>query len=84
MQEKLTCKTALKPNLVSEETFERELKLCHQLSEENGGKCGWGVCKDCGVIPLLYKLHKGELIEDPEEIVAVKEKYTGKAKLAKN
>ena len=46
MEEKLTCKTALKSDLVDKDTFDRELQLCCQLSEENGGKCGWGICKD--------------------------------------
>lgn len=75
MKEELTCKTALKPNVIDVETFDRELALCHKLSEESGGKCGWGCCKDCGVVPLLYKLHKGELIEEPNEIFATKKKY---------
>ena len=46
--------------------FYRELALCKKLSSENGGKCGWGRCADCGVIPLLYKLHKGVLLEGEE------------------
>lgn len=75
-KEDLTCKTGLKPGIIDQETYEREVKLCKQLSKENGGKCGWGECKDCGVIPLLIKLHKGELIEDSEEIKNVKSVVT--------
>lgn len=71
---KLTCKTGLKKNIINKEIFKKELKLCHQLSKEKTGKCGWGRCKDCGVIPLLYKLYKGQLLEDPKEIKSAKDK----------
>jgi len=70
---KPTCKTGLKKNIIKKEVFDRELELCQNLSKENSGKCGWGKCKDCGVIPLMIKLHKGELLEDPEEIKKSKE-----------
>jgi len=43
-----------------------------QLSEENGNKCNWGECNKCGVIPLLYKIHKGVLLEDEQEIKDIK------------
>lgn len=71
---KLTCKTGLKKNIVKKEVFKREIALCKMLSRENGGKCGWGKCKDCGVIPLLYKLNKGVLLEKPAEIKKAKSK----------
>jgi hypothetical protein len=58
---------------IPKKVFDREIELCKKLSKENGGKCGWGICKDCGVIPLLYKLHKAELLESPEEIRKAKE-----------
>jgi len=74
MKNKPTCKTGLKKNLISLAVFERELELCRNLSHENGGKCGWGRCKDCGVIPLLYKFHKGVLLEDEKDIKNTKEK----------
>lgn len=61
---KITRKTGLKKNIVKKEIFNREILLCQQLAKENKGKCGWGKCKDCGVVPLLWKLHKGELLED--------------------
>ncbi len=58
--------------VISKEVFDRELALCKKLSSENGGKCGWGRCADCGVIPLLYKLHKGVLLEG-EELQQIKD-----------
>ena len=76
MKNKLTCKTGLKKNIIKKEVFKRELALCKQLSREHKGKCGWGKCKDCGVIPLLYKLHKGKLLEKPAEIKKAKSKIT--------
>ncbi len=69
-----SCQTGLKKNIIDKDVYERELQLCKNLSSENGGKCGWGVCSDCGVIPLLHKLHKGELLEDPELIKEAKNK----------
>ncbi len=66
-------KTELQSGIINKEVFERELALCRMLYGENGGKCGWGKCADCGVIPLLYKLHKGQLLEEPQEIRNVKE-----------
>jgi hypothetical protein len=76
MKKKLNCKTGLKKNLITSTVFKRELELCRNLSHENGGKCGWGKCKDCGVIPLLYKFHKGMLLEDAKDIKSAKEKVT--------
>jgi len=69
---KPTCKTGLEKNIIKQEVFEREIALCQNLTKENNGKCGWGVCKDCGVLPLLFKLHKGVLIEDAEEVANLK------------
>ena len=71
---KLTCRTGLKKNIIKKEVFDREIALCKMLSKENKGKCGWGKCKDCGVIPLLYKLHKGQLLEDPVRLAKIKNK----------
>ena len=76
MKNKLTCKTGLKKNIIKKEVFDREVALCKQLAKENKGKCGWGICKDCGVIPFLYKLHKGKLLEKPSEIKRAKSKIT--------
>lgn len=75
----LSCKTGLKKNIINKEVFDRETKLCEKLFKEKKGGCGWGKCGDCGVIPLLYKLHKGELLEDPDKIEAVKNKILNKS-----
>ena len=63
-----------KKSILTKEVFDKEIALCRQLSKENKGKCNWGKCKNCGVIPLLYKLHKGKLLEKPEEIKKAKSK----------
>ena len=76
MKDKLTCKTGLKKNIIKKEVFDREVALCKKLAKENKGKCGWGRCKDCGVIPLLHKLYKGKLLEKPSEIKKAKSKLT--------
>ena len=62
--------------IIKKEIFDKELALCKTLSKENKGKCNWGKCKDCGVVPLLYKLHKGQLLEKPAEIKKAKKKIT--------
>jgi hypothetical protein len=72
MDEQLTCKIGLKKGLITKEVFDREIALCKNLSHE-AGKCSWGVCENCGVIPLLYKLHRGQLIETPEELQKIRE-----------
>ena len=71
---KSTCKTGLRKKVIKKEVFEREVELCKNLAKENGGKCNWGVCAKCGVLPLLLKLHKGTLLEKPEEIKELKNK----------
>lgn len=47
--------------------FEKELLMCKKLHHERKG-CHWGKCTNCGVIPLLHKVHKGVILEDAEEI----------------
>jgi len=59
---------------MKKEVFDKEISLCKRLSKENRGKCAWGICKNCGVVPLLYKLHKGRLLEKSAEIKKVKSK----------
>lgn len=76
-ENKLNCKTELKKNIIKKAVFDREIALCKMLAKKNKGKCGWGRCKDCGVIPLLYKLYKGKLLEKPAEIKKVKSKIIG-------
>ncbi len=73
----LTCKTGLKKNIINKEVFEREITLCRKLYQENKGKCGWGKCDQCGVVPLLIKLYKGLLLEDPVQIKRAKEDVFG-------
>lgn len=73
----LSCKTGLKKGLLDQATFERELALCKQHNRDNNGHCGWGTCQSCGVIPLLYKLHKGILLEDAQEIQEIRKLEVG-------
>lgn len=72
ISKKLTCTTGLQKEIIRKDVFEREIALCRQLSKEHRGKCGWGECKNCGVLPLLIKLHKGILLEDSQEITEEK------------
>lgn len=65
----------MKKNLITEELFNKETNLCKQLSEENNGKCCWGNCENCGVIPFLYKLYKGEVIDDEDKIKELKKRF---------
>ena len=40
--------------------------MCGKLYKKSRG-CNWGKCKDCGVIPLLYKLHTGLVVENKKD-----------------
>jgi hypothetical protein len=62
-----------KKRFINKEIFDEELLICQKLSKENKGKCHWGKCSDCGVIPLLYKLYKGQLLEKSAEIKKIKQ-----------
>ena len=57
---------------MEQEVFEKEIGMCRELSKKNGGKCAWGECVKCGVIPLLYKLGKGEFYEKEEDVQKLK------------
>ncbi len=57
---------------MEKEVFEKEVAICRKLSKKNGGKCSWGECEKCGVVPLLYKLGKGEFYENKDEIDKIK------------
>jgi hypothetical protein len=48
---------------MDKEIFAKEISMCQNLNKKNNGHCDWGECDKCGVIPLLYKLGKGELYE---------------------
>ena len=71
------CKTGLKKLVIKKDVFEKEIELCQKLSKEGKGRCNWGKCKDCGVLLLLRKLYKGELIEDRDEIKKIKKDILG-------
>ena len=57
---------------MEQETFEKEIGMCRELSKKNGGKCKWGECDKCGVIPLLYKIGKGEFYDSKIDIERIK------------
>lgn len=61
---------------MEKEVFEKELAMCRKLHHEKKG-CNWGTCATCGVIPALYKLHKGILLEKEDDIRKVKEEVFG-------
>ena len=63
---------------MNQETFEKELAMCRRLHHEKKG-CHWGKCASCGVIPLLYKLHKGVILENEEDIRKTKEEVFGES-----
>lgn len=71
----MTSMPAAKPEnsaSLSEEVFLRETAMCRKLHGENGGRCHWGECSSCGVIPLLHKLCRKELLEDKQEVAEAK------------
>jgi len=57
---------------ISEEVLARETAMCRKLNRENGGRCNWGKCESCGVIPLLYKLSGGGFLETAESVEKAK------------
>ncbi|MFA6252242.1 MAG: hypothetical protein WCX74_02475 [Candidatus Paceibacterota bacterium] len=57
---------------MEKEVFEKEVSMCKELSLKNGGKCNWGECEKCGVVPMLYKLGKGEIYESKEAVEKLK------------
>ena len=57
---------------MDKEIFEREIAMCRELFKKNDGGCSWGECEKCGVIPLLYKLGKGEVYEKETDIEELK------------
>lgn len=59
-------------NNMEKEVFAKEIAMCQELSRKNNGKCNWGECEKCGVIPLLYKLAKGEIFEKADEVEKLK------------
>lgn len=71
------CKEGLRKDILNKEVFDREIALCQMFSKDNNGKCCWGECSNCGVIPLLYKLHKGKLVEKPQELTQLRKEILG-------
>lgn len=59
--------------ILESKIFNSEIAMCQKHFQKKG-KCKWGECAKCGVIPLLFKLGKGELYEDEEKIAELKEK----------
>jgi hypothetical protein len=57
---------------MEKEIFEKEIAMCRELSKKNSGRCNWGECDKCGVIPFLYKIGKGEFYEKKDEIEKIK------------
>ncbi|MFA6422158.1 MAG: hypothetical protein WCV92_02065 [Candidatus Buchananbacteria bacterium] len=57
---------------MEKEIFEREVAMCKKLAKKNGGKCNWGECEKCGVIPLLHKLFGGKIYEKEDEVKELK------------
>jgi hypothetical protein len=68
MKKTESCSDTFQEEIINKEVFDREMALCKMLCKENKGKCSWGECDKCGVVPLLIKLHQGKVMEDHEEI----------------
>lgn len=60
---------------IDDKTFIDEITICKQQSLEKNGRCNWGECEKCGVVPLLTKLNQSKLLEDSEEIRKIKKAY---------
>ncbi len=73
MNNKLSCITGLKKNLITKEIFNREITLCKEMSKKDGGCC-WGECKNCGVVPLLHKLYNGKLVDNKKDLKKLRKK----------
>ncbi len=57
---------------MNKDIFDKEVSMCQEMYKKDKG-CNWGKCKDCGVLLVLNKLHKGKLIEDKEEVKKFKD-----------
>ncbi len=62
--------------MLDKEIFDKEIGMCRELFQKQKG-CNWGKCRDCGVIPFLHKLYKGELVENKEEVKKLKAEILG-------
>jgi len=63
---------------INKKIFEKEIAQCKKLSKKNSGKCNWGKCDFCGVVPLLYKLFSGEIFEKEDKVKKIRQKALGK------
>lgn len=54
------------------DVYKKETKTCAKMFKEKQG-CAWGRCETCGVVPLLYKLETGTIVDDTEELKKLKE-----------
>jgi len=61
------------------EIFEKEIGMCRKLAKKNG-RCNWGECAKCGVIPFLYKIAQGKIYESEEEVNKIKQEIIGVSK----
>ena len=61
---------------ISKKLFDQEIGMCRELHKKQKG-CQWGKCQDCGVVPLLYKLHSGLLAENKNDTKKLKDKFLG-------
>jgi len=59
---------------MEKEVFEKELAMCRELSQKNGGHCNWGECAKCGVVPFMYKIAEGKIYEKEDEVKELKRK----------
>ena len=59
--------------MIDDLVYQKEINMCHELYQKSGG-CNWGRCENCGVLPLLHKLHSKEILEDLVEIKKFKNK----------
>lgn len=62
---------------MEKEIFEKETSMCKELSKKNNGRCNWGECDKCGVIPLLHKIYNDEVLEKEEDIRRIKDALFG-------
>lgn len=61
---------------IEKKVFDQEIAICRKLYKKSKG-CNWGKCKDCGAVPLLYKLQKGKVVENESDIENLKKKFLG-------
>jgi hypothetical protein len=59
---------------ITKKIFDSEIAMCRKLNKKSKG-CQWGKCKDCGAVPLLYKLHSGLLVDNKKDIAKLKKVF---------